>query len=54
MIPAPRLLITGDRDYAIQIVAMQQMLEREPGLVPKLKVVHIEEGTHFVREQFPE
>lgn len=40
----------GDRDYTWQMGGMR---ETEQGMIPKLKVVHIEEGTHFVQEQFP-
>lgn len=50
-IPAPLLLILGDRDYVVQ---MGMMAQTEGGFTPKLKLVYIEEGSHFVQEQFPE
>lgn len=52
-IQTPLLLIIGDQDYACNMPVLQQMMEAEQKLLPHAKVVHIEEGTHFVQEQLP-
>ncbi|KAI5056653.1 hypothetical protein GOP47_0028471 [Adiantum capillus-veneris] len=52
-ISAPVLLIMGDKDYVYRMSGIREAVEAQQSLLPKVKVVHIEEGSHFVQEQFP-
>lgn len=55
-IEAPALLIMGEKDYFIKFPSMEEFIRSEQvkAFVPKHETVYVEEGGHFVQEQFPE
>lgn len=57
-ITAPALLIMGEKDYVLKFPGMEEYLKNGAILmkqiIPNLDVTYVEEGCHFVHEQFPE
>ncbi|XP_034207517.1 bifunctional epoxide hydrolase 2-like isoform X2 [Prunus dulcis] len=55
-VSAPSLLIVGEKDYSLKMPGVNNYIRTGAmkHLVPDLDVKFIEEGTHFMHEQFPE
>ncbi|BFG25307.1 hypothetical protein CerSpe_115810 [Prunus speciosa] len=55
-VSAPSLLIVGEKDYSLKMPRVNNYIRTGAmkHLVPDLDVKFIEEGTHFMHEQFPE
>ncbi|XP_008229168.1 PREDICTED: bifunctional epoxide hydrolase 2-like [Prunus mume] len=55
-VSAPSLLIVGEKDYSLKMPGVNSYIRTGAmkHLVPDLDVKFIEEGTHFMHEQFPE
>ncbi|ONI17399.1 hypothetical protein PRUPE_3G156800 [Prunus persica] len=55
-VSAPSLLIVGEKDYSLKMPGVNNYIRMGAmkHLVPDLDVKFIEEGTHFMHEQFPE
>lgn len=55
-INVPNLLIMGGKDYAMKFGGLGDYITsgKVKEFVPDLQVNFIQEGTHFVQEQFPE
>ncbi|XP_050204548.1 uncharacterized protein LOC126654658 isoform X2 [Mercurialis annua] len=55
-ITIPALLIMGEKDYVLKFAGMEEYIRSEKlkQFVPDLEIIYIEEGSHFVHEQFPE
>ncbi|GJS09225.1 putative soluble epoxide hydrolase [Tanacetum coccineum] len=49
------LLIVGEKDYSLKFSGMQEYLKSKElkKYVPKLEIIYLAEGCHFVQEQFP-
>ncbi|GJT20306.1 putative epoxide hydrolase [Tanacetum coccineum] len=54
-IEAPVLLIMGEKDYSLKFPGMQEYMKSKElkKYVPKLEIIYLAEGCHFVQEQFP-
>ncbi|CAL9012620.1 unnamed protein product [Prunus brigantina] len=55
-VSAPSLLIVGEKDYSLKMPGVNNYIRTGAmkHLVPDLDIKFIEEGTHFMHEQFPE
>lgn len=55
-ITTPALLIMGAKDYVIKFPGIEDLIKsgQLKGIMPNLETNLMEEGTHFVNEQFPE
>ncbi|WCJ30692.1 alpha/beta-Hydrolases superfamily protein [Euphorbia peplus] len=55
-ITCPALLIMGEKDYLLKFAGMEESLRNGTvkKSVPGLEIVFMEEGSHFVNEQFPD
>ncbi|KAG6479200.1 AB hydrolase superfamily protein YfhM-like [Zingiber officinale] len=56
LIEVPALLIMGEKDYVLKFPGMEEYIRggMVKQFVPKLEVVYVPEGCHFVQEQFPD
>ncbi|KAK9089029.1 hypothetical protein Scep_028111 [Stephania cephalantha] len=56
VVEVPALLIMGEKDYTLKFSGMEEYLNetKAEDYVPNLKTVFLDEGTHFVHEQFPD
>ncbi|KAK9085185.1 hypothetical protein Sjap_025596 [Stephania japonica] len=55
VVEVPALLIMGGKDYSLRFPGMEEYLnEKAKDYVPNLETVFLDEGTHFVQEQFPD
>ena len=54
--PAPSLLIMGEKDYILKFPGMEDYIRAGAvkHFVPNLDIACIAEGSHFVHEQFPD
>lgn len=52
----PALLIMGEKDYVLKFPEIEDYVrsERVKYFVPKLEIIYLPEGSHFVQEQSPE
>ena len=52
----PALLIMGEKDYVLKFPGIEEYVrsEKVKDYVPKLEIVFLPEGSHFVQEQCPE
>lgn len=52
----PALFIMGEKDYVFKFPEIGEYIrsERVKDFVPKLEIVYLPEGSHFVQEQSPE
>ncbi|KAL5715616.1 microsomal epoxide hydrolase [Ranunculus cassubicifolius] len=55
-VSAPTLLIMGGSDYFLKFPGVEQYMTSGAGkqFVPNLDVIFVDEGSHFVQEQFPD
>lgn len=55
-VEAPALFIMGEKDYVFKFPGMEEYLKsgEVKKYVPKLEIVYLPEGSHFVHEQFPD
>ncbi|KAJ4703459.1 Epoxide hydrolase 2 [Melia azedarach] len=55
-VKVPALLIMGDKDYFLKFPGIEDFIRsgKVKAFVPKLEIIHLPEGTHFVQEQSPE
>ncbi|WCJ30691.1 alpha/beta-Hydrolases superfamily protein [Euphorbia peplus] len=55
-ITCPALFIMGEKDYVLKFAGMEEYIKSGmvKHFVPDLDIVFLEEGTHFVHEQFPD
>lgn len=56
IVKAPALFIMGGKDYVNKFPGMEDYINsgKVKQFVPKLEIVFLPEGTHFVQEQSPE
>ncbi|XP_009780367.1 epoxide hydrolase 2-like isoform X1 [Nicotiana sylvestris] len=54
-VQVPAMLIMGEKDYVLKFPGMEDYIRGEElkSLVPKLEIVFMRKGTHFVQEQMP-
>ncbi|KAK9148487.1 hypothetical protein Scep_007244 [Stephania cephalantha] len=54
VVEVPALLIMGGKDYTLKFPSMEEYLNetKAEDYVPNLEIVFLDEGTHFVQEQF--
>ncbi|XP_022142376.1 bifunctional epoxide hydrolase 2-like [Momordica charantia] len=52
----PALLIMGEKDYVLKFPGIEEYVrsEKVKDYVPKLEIIYLAEGSHFVQEQSPE
>ncbi|XP_022950358.1 bifunctional epoxide hydrolase 2-like [Cucurbita moschata] len=52
----PALLVMGEKDYVLKFPGIEEYVrsEKVKDYVPKLEIVFLPEGSHFVQEQCPE
>ncbi|KAK3022242.1 hypothetical protein RJ639_046030 [Escallonia herrerae] len=55
-VAAPSLLIMGEKDYALKFGNLAEYISGGvvKQYVPNLEVTYLQEGSHFVQEQFPD
>ena len=55
VVKLPALFIMGSKDYVYKVPGMAEYLNsgRVKEFVPKLEIVFLDEGSHFVQEQLP-
>ncbi|XP_022142082.1 bifunctional epoxide hydrolase 2-like [Momordica charantia] len=55
-VEVPALLIMGEKDYVLKFPGMDEYIQSGmvKDYVPKLEIIYVPEGSHFVQEQFPE
>ncbi|XP_009593589.1 uncharacterized protein [Nicotiana tomentosiformis] len=54
-VQVPAMLIMGEKDYVLKFPGIEDYIRSEElkSLVPKLEIIFMPEGTHFVQEQMP-
>lgn len=55
-IDIPELLVMGEKDYVLKFPGMEEYIKSGAvkNIVPDLDIKFVEEGSHFLAEQFPE
>ncbi|CAK9152506.1 unnamed protein product [Ilex paraguariensis] len=55
-VEAPALFIMGEKDYVFKFPGMEDYIVngKVKVYVPKLEIILVPEGTHFIQEQFPD